>query len=272
MAFTLKYLGSQVESTLDNNIVVANCVAETGDSLIIFAGGLDAAGSPVATFGNVAVGEKDWRIAPTSRLSGGIWYKNTVWNGRTGDVVVTFGTNIVRRYCFVYAISNGGRFDLVKRNVQDTATTQARTLTSDALDKNNEQILSYHLTLGPSTDAVGTFVGDTLPLHRIGTSIDANDITIQTGQKVVIPLDGESSDLNITTARQALSALIAIKPTVVPLALDQEGSELEIGDTVTFEGVQSTISSFIYNQGIPTVVVVLADGRQTYSYYLDLVE
>jgi hypothetical protein len=66
--------------------------------------------------------------------------------------------------------------------------------------------------------------------------------------------------------------LIAVRPIIQYPALDQEGSEVFIGDTVSYQGVNSTISNIIYQQGIPLAVLVLADGRQIPSYYGDLVE
>ena len=57
--------------------------------------------------------------------------------------------------------------------------------------------------------------------------------------------------------------------TFVPL--DSAGLEVEVGDNVTFEGDSSTVSSIILEYGIPTAVLVLADGRQIYSYYATLV-
>jgi hypothetical protein len=324
MAYTIKYLGSQLETSADNTVTLSNCTVADNDALVVFAGCLDAPGAPTVEFGGVSIVQDDWRIAPVSRLSGGVWHKNTVWNGRTADITASFGSSIVaagsfvvgksykittvgttdftligatentvgiiftatgvgtgtgeartqlqRRYIIAYAVTNGGRKDLVKRNVQDTATDVPNTLLSAELGANNELMMAYHLSNGPITDVAGTPEAGLTTLHRVGTSVGTNDFTIHTTTKEVVPIDQIRSRLTGATARQWLSCLIAVRPIIQYPALDQEGSEVFIGDTVSYQGVNSTISNIIYKQGIPLAVLVLADGRQIPSYYGDLIE
>lgn len=273
MAYTITYLGSQVETTTDKEIVVANCVTGDNDSLVVFAGAYDAGGSPTVTYGGVTIGEDDWRIAPTSRIAGGIWFKNTVWSGRTADVTVTFGAVNTRRWCVVYSISNGGRKDVVKRNVQEDGTvTSPSTLLSATLETYNELVMGYHLSNGPITDTAPTMDTDLTGLHRIGTSSGTNDITIQTTMKEVEYKDPVKSKIIGTVARSWLSALIVVKPIVEYPALDSEGNELLLGDTVLYEGTSSTITAIYKESGLPVVTITLANGIQTASYFLTLVE
>ena len=272
MAYTITYLGSQVETTLDKTLIVANCVTADTDALIVFAGALDPAGSPTVEYGGVSIIEDDWRVAPVSRLAGGIWFKSTVWNGRTSDVTVTFGTNVSRRWCIVYSVSNGGRKDVIKRNVQDTLSTVPSSLSSDTLSTNNELMMAYHLSNGPITDVAGTPESGLTALHRIGSSIGTDDITVQTTMKEVVTLDGVRSRMTDAASSYWLSALIAIKPIVQVPALDANGSELGVGDTVRYSGITTTIVSFIRENGVPIVITVLANGENMYAHYLDLVE
>ena len=324
MAYTIKYLGSQVETTADNVITLANATTASGDALLVFAGGHDAPGEPTVDYGGVDIVGDDWRIAPISKLSGGIWHKNTIWNGRTDDVNVTFGSSVItagsfvvgnaykivtvgttdftligavsntvgliftatgvgtgtgtartqmlRRWVMVYAITNGGRKDLVKRNVQDTATTVPNTLVSATLGINNELMIAYHLSNGPITDTAGTPEAGLTALHRVGTSTGTDDITIQTTTLETETTDAIRSYMTGATSRQWLNALIAVRPIIAYPSLDQNGSELFSGDTVSYQGTNSTISSIITQQGIPVTILVLADGRQIPSYYAELVE
>lgn len=272
MAYTIKYLGSQIETTTDNQITVANCVTSDNDALVVFAGGYDVTGTPTVAYDGVNIINDDWRKMPVSLLSGGIWRKNAIWNGRTGDVVATFSTSITRRYCIVYAITNAGRTDQVKRNGQDTDTTAPNTLLTDFdLAVNNELMLAYHLSNGPITDTAGTPEAGLTVLHRIGTSIGTNDITIQTTQKEVVPVDKIRSYMTGATSRKWLSALIALRPLIVnPPALDFNGVEIVVGDTVTYPGGSSTVSSIFSNPGSIQVKVTLANGDTYKSYDLEV--
>ena len=264
MAFVFTYLGSQVQTTAGNVITVSNCTTADHDALIVFAGGHDAPGEPVVDYGGVEIVGDDWRIAPTSKLSGGIWHKTAIWNGRTDNVNVTFGSSVItagafivgnaykivtvgttdftligaasntigviftatgvgsgtgtartqmlRTFCMVYSVTNGGRKDLVKRNVQDTATTTPNTLLSDALGTANELMLAYHLSNGPTTDTAGTPESGLTALQRVGSNTGTDDITIQVTTKETTTTAGIRSYMTGATSRQWLSALIAVRP------------------------------------------------------------
>lgn len=272
MAYTIKYLGSQVETTTDKTIVVANCATDSNDALLVFAGAYDPEGEPTVDYGGVQIVGDDWRVAPVSRVAGGIWHKNTVWNGRTADVTVTFGTNVTRRWCIVYGITNGGRKDAIKRNVQDVDTDVPNSLVTDVLTRNNELMMGYHLSNGPITDVAGTPEAGLSLLHRIGTSIGADDITVQTTTKEVVATDGVRSRMTGATSRKWLSAVITVRPIVTFPATDGSGSELDIGDTVTYQGVQYTILDIIREPGMPYARVDMGNGIVTRANNVDLVE
>lgn len=323
MAYTVTYLGSQVETTSDNTITLSNCTTDDDDALVVFAGGWDTTGTPTVDYGGVDIINDDWRLAPVSKLSGGIWRKNAVWNGRTNDITVTFGSSLVtagsfvvgktykivtvgttdytligaannnvgtiftatgvgsgtgtartqatRRWVVAYAITNAGRNDQIKRNVQDTATTAPNTLLSAALATNNELMLAYHLSNGPVTDTAGTPESGLTTLHRFGTTTGTNDITIQTTTKEVVATDAIRSYMTGATSRQWLSALIALRPLVVaPPALDTNGVEIVVGDSVNYPGGSSTVSSIASNPGSIQSKVTLASGHVYKSYDLEV--
>jgi len=264
MPYTPKFLGSAVETTAGNDIVIPDCITVSGDNLVIVAGAHDAPGEPTVSYGGVNIIGDDWRIAPASRLSGGIWMKNSIWNGRTAAVTVSFGssiddsgtfiignaykivvvgttdftligaasntvgiiftatgvgagdgtarTQLLRRWCMVYATANAGRKDLIKRNVQDTATTDPSTLLSATLGTANELMIAYHLNNGPITDTAGSMGAGLTALHRIGSSTGIDDITIQTTMQETSVTDPIKSNMTGATSRQWLSALIAVRP------------------------------------------------------------
>ena len=325
MAYAITLLGNQVETTADNEIVLSNCTTNDNDALVVFAGGYDPRqGTPTVDYGGVDIINDDWRIAPISQLAGGIWRKNAVWNGRTSDITVSFGSNlhtagalevgttykivtagttdytligaannnvgtiftatgigsgtgtartqVTRRWIIAYAVTNAGRNDQIKRNVQDTATTAPNTLLTDnLLATNNELMLAYHLSNGPVTDTAATPATGLTTLHRFGSTTGTNDITVQTTTQEVVATDKIRSYMTGATSRQWLNALIAMRPIVSePPALDVNGVEIVVGDSVTHPGGTSTVSSIWSHNGSTQVKVVLDSGHVYSSYYLEV--
>ena len=310
MAYTVTLLGNQVETTADNEIVLSNCATSDNDALVVFAGGMDVTNAPVVDYGGVAIVNDDWRLAPISGLSGGIWRKNSVWNGRTSDITATFGSSLVtagsfvvgitykivtvgttdftligaannnvgtiftatgvgsgtgtartqvtRRWIIAYKIEQMGRTDQIKRNVQDTATTAPNTLYSAALSANNELMLAYHLSNGPVTDTAGTPATGLSLLHRFGTTVGTDDITIQTTSQEVETKDAVRSYMSAATSRQWLSALITIKPYIAPVSRDVIGVEIEVGDTLTYLPTSSSDTVTAVNPYNNTVTLTTA--------------
>ena len=219
------------------------------------------------TYKIVTAGTTDFTLIGAANNNVGTIFTATGVGSGTG----TARTQTKKRWIIAYAVTNAGRNDQIKRNVQDTDTTAPNTLYSSTLGTNNELMLAYHLSNGPVTDTQGTPAQGLTLLHRFGTTTGADDITIQTTTQTVVPTDAIRSYMSAATSRKWLNALIALRPIVTtPPALDANGVEVLIGDTVNYPGGSGTVTNVFSSSGAPYAKVEISAGTVYNSFAVEV--
>ena len=266
--------GTTSSKTSSTTLTLSNVSCTTGDALIVMVGNQTTNVPTSVAWGTRELTLSRQRTNTTSAHVGSVWIARNIVNTATRNLVVTWGTAIVAKCMAAVTLDAGHIRDQYASNTQTASTAPTTTATPTQTDI-NDFCIGILVSEGPSSDTAPTLSGGFTAGQRVGTvgAPPVSNVTLLEGYKQ-LSSDSTGQTLSGTGATSAdwVNVLITYRPIKAYIPLDQNGTELVVGDTVSFEGSNSTISSITLEQGIPTAVLVLADGRQIHSYYAVLVK
>ena len=254
-------------------LTLASVSANAGDALIVCVGCQQQNAPASVTWGSRELTRSAFVPNSTSGHASGIWIARSLVNTATRDIVATWASAIGARALFAFTLSEGHIRDQFATATQTASTAPSAGPTS-VLGEFNDFAIGILCAEGPSSDTAPTASGWTA--GQSDGTLGAPPISNITIHEFYKQISGDDSAVTLSgtgaTARDWANCVVAYREIAGLAPFDSSGAELLVGDTVDFEGSESTISSFTTEQGIPAIVCVLADGRQVFSYYCALVK
>lgn len=273
MAFTRTALGTAKAKASGTTLSSAEGITlSAGDCLIVGVGFQQQSQPTSVTWGNRTLRRSVAEVNGTSGHGCSIWLARTIVNSDTRTVTATWDSAIGARVMFMAKLNAGVIRDQYATSSQ-TATGAPSVGPTSELDYPNDFAVSILCARGPSNDTAPSVSGWTA--GQTDGTVGVPPVSNITIHELYQQLTKDYSAVTCTGSgadeRDWVSCIVAFRGLEVLPTLDSNGDELLVGDTVTFEGDESTISSFTKEKGIPAIVAVLADGRQVLTYYLTLV-
>jgi len=273
MAVTRTAKGTTSDKISGTTLTLSSISCTIGDALIVF-----VANQTTNVPTSVKWGVRDLvlsrqRTNATSGHVASIWIARHIVNTATRNITVTWGTSIVAKAMAASTLDAGHVRDSVI-GASQTASTAPSVGPSDTLTVNDCFAFGVLASEGPSSDTAPTLSGSWSSGQRIGTAgvPPISNITLlecyqQLSDNTAVTLSGTGA-----TERDWANVLVVYRPIREAIAIDVNGVEILVDDTVIYEGSNtSTVSSIHNSPGHPFVKITLANGLVYNAHTLEVV-
>jgi len=265
--------GTTSSKTSSTTLTLSNVSCNSGDALIAMVGNQTTNVPTSVAWGARELVLSRQRTNNTSGHVASVWIARNIVNTTTRNLVVTWGTAIVAKCMAASTLDAGHVRDQYASGVQTASTAPSSTATPVQTEINDFAI-GILASEGPNSDVAPTLSNSFTAGQRVGTvgAPPVSNITILEGFKQLTDATAQTLTGTGATARDWANVLITYRPIKQGIPLDNNGVEILVDDTVTWDnGVStSTVSSFTYTKG-PFVKCNLANGETYNAHALEVI-
>ena len=266
--------GTTQSKTSSTTLTLSNVACISGDALIVMVGNQTTNVPTSVAWGNRELVLSRQRTNITSAHVGSVWIARNIVNTDTRNLVVTWGTAIVAKCMAAITLDSGHVRDQYASNTQ-LASTAPTTTATPVQTEINDFAVGILVSEGPLTnDVAPTLAAGWSTGQRIGTNgaPPVSNVTLIEGYKQLTDATAQTLSGTGATARDWTNVLITYRPLSQGIPLDNNGVEILVSDTVTWDGgtSTSTVSSFTYTKG-PFVKCNLANGETYNAHALEVI-